>query len=100
MNDETKWLAPVYQDYIVPRGGQTCSTQVVQLSLRAASAQEAMDRANIWLRASGIEDAYVSQVCRDGLEEIVSKPDLSKEVMEIVSDTRKLAAELEEKKVK
>ena len=45
-------------------------TRVAQLSLIAGSAQEAMLKAEVWLKTSGIENAYVSEVCRDGLDEI------------------------------
>ena len=72
MDKNTKWLAAVYQDYRVLKDGglPLRATQVVQLSLRAASAQEAANKARVWLEASGIENAYVSEVCRDGIDEI------------------------------
>lgn len=77
MDKDTKWLAVVNQKYSVNVISQlcsmknvTCATQVVQLSLRAKSAQEAVVKAMDWIDASGIEDAYVGQVCRDDLDEI------------------------------
>lgn len=77
MDENTKWLAVINQKYLASAVGQsgsirnvTWATQVVQLSLRAGSAKEAVSKAVAWLGKSGIEDAYVSQVCRDGLDEI------------------------------
>lgn len=77
MDENTKWLVVINQRYPVTSFIEpscptlvTGVTQLVSLSLGAGSAIEAGTKAEEWLEKSGIKDAYVSQVCRDGLDEI------------------------------
>lgn len=80
MNKNMKWLACIHQEYAADKAGRTSTgrpngcigtldTLVVLLRVKAPSAQEAVSKAEEWLKESGIENAYVKNVCRHGLEE-------------------------------
>lgn len=78
--DNVKWIANIYQKYEVVEAGNPfkkadnlCgerATQIISFFVIAGSAQEAVNKANEWLKASKIEDAYVSDVYRDDILEI------------------------------
>lgn len=77
MDENTKWLVGINQRFSVTEVGQDGSTRdvtgvarIFSLSLKARSAKEVVIKADVWLEASKIEDAYVGEVCRDGLPTI------------------------------
>lgn len=75
------WLADVLQEYLAIDAGSSKagsiipavlkSALIIQITLIAPSAQEAMQKAVEWLCESKIENAYVSQVCRKKIEYII-----------------------------
>lgn len=82
MDENTKWLSGVYQKYLVVQVREDGSTnksfynitKIIQLSLKAGNASEAMLKAIAWLDESGIKDAHVGYVQRDGIDEIDVEP--------------------------
>jgi len=70
MNEETKWRVVIHQRYTYCHPGEMeariHSTAIADLTIKAISAQEAMDKGDEWIKTMGIADAFVDEVnCED-----------------------------------
>jgi len=82
MNENTKWRVVIHQRYGLMNHGRHRSTAIADLSIKAMSAQEAMNKGDEWIKAMGIVDAFVDEVgCED-----VQRLDLTGSYQRIIPD--------------
>ena len=67
MNENAKWRAHINQKYGVSDSRFVDNTLIVDLRIKAKTAQEALDKAKAYIKAEKIERAFVCSVYRDGV---------------------------------